>query len=88
MGIHGDDVVREIREAFEKSGNLWCGDVHLHPKPDETDGWRYRDGKLAFDAVGRDMFRGFRITVEVIPVDDADWPSESDDPAEQWVKEE
>lgn len=38
--------------------------------PDPEQGWPNRDGRHVFDVVGRDWFRAFRITVEVVDVDE------------------
>lgn len=69
MGVHGDDIVRTIREAladerFSAQAPMQTG-VRITPNA-ERDGWQRRDGRLEFECVGRDSFRGFRITVEVI----------------------
>lgn len=89
MGVHGDDIVRAIRAAlageisnpFVASGQATTqSEVRITPNP-EQEGWANRDGKLEFDCIGRDWFRAFRVTVEVLPsvnafegeMGDSDW---------------
>ena len=62
MGIHTDDLAIWARQAIAEYcpvvGSLRCPDGKM------------RDTKIQFDVVGRDWFRTFRVTVEVIEQDD------------------
>jgi hypothetical protein len=69
MGIHGDDVVRVIRAALVRADTCNMQSAVRSTPNEAADGWKIRDGRLEWDAVGRDWFRGFRITVEAIPVE-------------------
>lgn len=66
MSVHGDDVVMAIRRGLLQYPTCESmTDVRIEPNPEQ--GWPNRDGRLQFDAVGRDWTRAFRITVEAIP---------------------
>lgn len=72
MGIHGDDIVRSIRSHLKDVDIAGTqSEVRIYPRPlelneTETSNWARRDGRLEFDCMGRDWFRAFRVTVEVI----------------------
>lgn len=69
MGIHADDVAFAIRQALKDEDVAHTqSEIEWIPNPDMD--WKNRDGHLAFEVVGRDWFRAFRITVEAIPVGD------------------
>jgi hypothetical protein len=70
MGIHGDDVTRVIRQALSESDTCNTQSQIFYTLPGIT-GWPVRDGRQHFYAMGRDWFRAFKITVEV--VDESEW---------------
>jgi hypothetical protein len=72
MGIHGSDLVHTITEALVRD-DLTPTMSEPRYEGDGTTGWPNRDGKIWFECVGRDWFRGFRVTVEVKEVDDMEW---------------
>jgi hypothetical protein len=75
MGVHGDDIVLEIRRVLvDHNVAPTVSEVRIYPRPlneHETaeSNWSRRDGRLEFDCIGRDWFRAFRVTVEALPVD-------------------
>ena len=89
MGIHGDDVVRVIRDALKVTETAPTqSEVRMRPRPLEPDetpasNWARRDGRLEFDCVGRDWFRAFRVTVEALPQEEFRGEYGSD----EWVEE-
>lgn len=67
MGIHANDVVVTIRKSLSETCPMSTEPRYFgNGKP----GWSNRDGTIQFDAVGKDWFRAFRITVEVIDIDE------------------
>ena len=80
MGVHGSEVVHAIRAALRGETDdpfvltpqaPTQSETKITPNPDRA--WPNRDGTLVFDCIGRDYFRAFRITVEVLPsVEDFD----------------
>jgi hypothetical protein len=88
MGIHADDILREIRLALTATGTARTqSQVRCYPRSLEkgetpTNTWRNRDGRLEFECVGRDWFRAFRVTVEAMPVEEFD---EGDYSTEEWL---
>lgn len=76
MGIHADDLVLQIRRALvdtettpTMSESVFVGDG--------TTGWQNRDGRIWFECIGRDWFRGFRVTVEVKDLDEMNWDKQT-----------
>lgn len=69
MSIHGDDVVIQIRKGLI-AAHLAPSMTDVRHEPNPEQGWPNRDGTLQFDCVGRDCMRGFRVTVEVVDLDE------------------
>lgn len=70
MSTHANDVAHVIREAvIAYSAVASTSELHWTPNPEQ--GFPNRDGRLEFVAVPQDCFRGFRVTVEAITLDEA-----------------
>lgn len=67
--MHGDDIVRTIREALreDRFGAQAVTQSEVRMTPNAVMGWPNRDGKLEFDCIHRDWFRAYRVTVEALP---------------------
>ena len=66
MGVHADDVVLAIKKALPGTCDMATESWYSENR---EPGCGIRDAAIQFDAVGRDWFRAFRITVEVIDQD-------------------
>ena len=70
MTVHASDVAVVIREALV--AETMVGSVsewRNTPNPDQ--GFKNRDGRYELVTIGRDCVRGFRVTIEAIPLEEA-----------------
>ena len=66
MGVHGDDVLVAIRKGLKDVCPIMDDWEDVEYAGDGVTGWPNRDGKISFKATGRDGFRTFKITIEVV----------------------